>query len=138
MPRGSIGQPVGSQQQTLQQEATSYALQVTDADSPTPIIKGNVFNTVVVANTDFFAAALTPTNSPTTFRVLVSVNANGILNLMRTAGGVTVTEHLNENVNLVADCLYEFEFSVVTGQTINLQHVVGGTILSCIVTEVYR
>ena len=138
MPEGSVGQPVGSQSQTLQQDATSYALIVTDTDSPTPILKGNIFNTVVAANTDFFAAALAPTNSPTTFRVLVSLDAAGVLNATKTVGGVTVTENLNENVNLVANCLYEFEFSVVTGQTINLQHVVGGTILTCIVTEVYK
>lgn len=99
--------------------------------------KGAIFNTVVAANTDFFTVALTPTRSPTTFRISVSLDAAGVLNVMRTEAGVIVTEHLNENNNLVADCLYEFNITVRAGQTINLQHTVGGTILSCIVVEVY-
>ena len=103
-----------------------------------PIVKGNVFNTVVAANTNFFATELSPTNSPTTFRLLVSLDAAGVLNVTKTVGADEVIEHLNENVNLIADCLYEFEFSVVTGQTINLQHVVGGTIGTCIVLEVFK
>jgi len=102
-----------------------------------PIVVGAIFNTVVALNTDFFAADLVPTNTPTTFRISVSLDAAGVLNVMRTEGGVTITEHLNENNALVADCLYEFNVTVAAGQTINVQHSVGGTILSCTVVEIY-
>jgi len=102
-----------------------------------PIDKGAIFNTVVAVNTNFFATDIAPTNSPTTFRISVALDAAGVLNVMRTEGGVTVTEQLNENSNLLADCLYEFNVTVLTGQTINLQHSIGGTILSCIVVEIY-
>jgi len=99
--------------------------------------RGAVFNTVVGAAADFFAADLIPTNTPTTFRIAFSCNAAGVLNVIRTEAGVPVTEHLNANAALVADCLYEFNVTVRAGQTINLQHSVGGTILSCIVVEIY-
>jgi len=106
-----------------------------------PIDKGAIFNIIVGAGADFFAADLVPTNTPTTFRISFSCDAGGILDVMREqvlpAPPVTVTEHLNGNVALVADCLYEFNITVREGQTINLQHSVGGTILSCIVVEIY-
>ncbi len=107
-----------------------------------PIDKGAIFNTVVGAGADFFAADLVPTNTPTTFRIAFSCDAGGVLDVMREqllpAPPVTVTEHLNQNVALVADSLYEFNITVRAGQTINFQHSVGGTILSCIVVEVFE
>lgn len=102
-----------------------------------PVVVGAIFNTVVAANVDFFGVDLAPTNTPTTFRISVSLDAAGVLNVMRIEGGVTVTEHLNANVALAADCLYEFNITVAEDQTINLQHSIGGTILSCTVVEVY-
>jgi len=106
-----------------------------------PIDKGAIFNTAIALNTDFFAADLVPTNTPTTFRIAFSCDAGGVLNVMREqllpAPPVTVTEQLNQGEALVADCLYEFNITVREGQTINLQHSVGGQILSCIVVEIF-
>jgi len=106
-----------------------------------PIDKGAIFNTAIALNTDFFAADLEPTNTPTTFRIAFSCDAAGVLNVMREqllpAPPATVTEHLNEGNDLAADCLYEFNVTVAEGQTINFQHSVGGTILSCTVVEIY-
>ena len=139
MPKGSGGgRPLGSQNIPLQQSGTSpYPLLTENSGSSVPEDKGAIFNTAVLLNTDFFDADLAPTNTPTTFRISFSCDAAGVLNVMRTAGGVTVTEHLNQNVALVADGLYEFNVTIITGQTINFQHSVGGTILSCIVVELY-
>lgn len=99
--------------------------------------KGRIFNEAVLANTDFFEDDLAPTRAPTTFRIYVALDAAGVLNVMRAEGGVQVTEHLNENNNLAADCAYEFNITVLSGQTINLQYSANATILSCIVIEVY-
>ena len=106
-----------------------------------PIVVGAIFNEIIAINTDFFDADLVPTNTPTTFRISICMDAAGVLNVMREqllpAPPVTTTEHLNAGVDLAADCLYEINITVAAGQTINLQHSVGGTILSCTVVEVY-
>ena len=102
----------------------------------TPIEKGQIFNTAVGAAADFFAAALLPTNTPTTFRIYVALNAAGLLYVRRTEGGVTVDEYLNSGNALNANAAYMFDILVRIGQTINLRHSVGGTILCCIVEEV--
>ncbi len=101
-----------------------------------PILKGRIFDTAVVAATDFFTTDLSPTNSPTTFRIYIALDTGGVLDVQRTSGGATVVEELNAGVALAADAAYMFDILVQEDDTINLQTSVGAQILYCIVIEV--
>lgn len=137
--------PLGSQGQQLQQDvAPGYELVVTlggaivpvSLTQITPILKGSVFNTAVLAATNFFGADLVPTNSPTTFRMYITLNTAGVVSVRRTQGGVPVDENLNKGYAIEANAAYMFDFLVLNTQTINIRTSVGATILSCIVVEV--
>lgn len=101
-----------------------------------PLLKGRIFDTAVALDTDFFADDLEPTNSPTTFRIYVTLDTDGTLSVQRTSGGVTVVEELNSGTPLEADAAYMFDILVHEDDTINLQTTVGGQILYCMVLEV--
>jgi len=100
------------------------------------ILKGRIFNLPVVAATNFFAADLAPTNTPTTFRIYVALDTAGVLSVQRTSVGVPVAENLNSGTALVADASYMFNILVHEDDTINLRTTVGAQILYCMVTEV--
>ena len=102
----------------------------------TPELKGRIFNTAVAIATDFFAADLAPTNTPTTFRIHVTLDSGGIVSVQRTSGGVTVAELLNNGIVLTANSAYMFDILVHEDDTINLQDSIGGQILYCMVMEV--
>lgn len=102
----------------------------------TPLAKGSIFNTAIVATTDFFAANLIPTNSPCLFRIYVALSVVGIVTVRRTLGGVTVSEQLNSGNPVSANSAYGFDILVDVGETINLQTSVATTILKCNVVEI--
>ncbi len=102
----------------------------------TPLLKGRVFNTAVLADTDFFADDLEPTNTPTTFRIYVAVDTGGTVSVQRTSAAVTVVEELNAGAVLAADASYMFDILVHEDDTINLQTDTGAQILYCMVIEV--
>jgi hypothetical protein len=101
-----------------------------------PILKGSIFNTLIGANTNFFASNLTPTYSPTIFRIYITNDTAGKLNVKRTRGATTVTETLNSGNDLSTGCAYIFDIAVESGDSINLQYSVTGTVLVCKVMEV--
>jgi len=101
-----------------------------------PILKGSIFNTLIGANTNFFASDLTPTYSPTIFRIHITDDTAGLLNVKRTRGATTVTETLNGGSNLASGCAYIFDIVVESGDSINLQYSTTGTVLVCKVMEV--
>jgi len=101
-----------------------------------PLVKGFVFNTAVGAAADIFATPLSPTNSPATFRIYVCFDTAGVLTVRRTRNGVTVSEQLNSGIALTANAAYIFDIIVQEGDTINLRHSAGATILYLIVLEV--
>ncbi len=140
MPTGSGGgRPLGSQNVSLQQEAGTNRLLVSNPGGVagfTPIQKGRIFNTAVLAATDFFAADLAPSNTPTTFRIYVCLDTAGVFDVQRTSAAVTVAEELNSGGALAADAAYMFDILVHEDDTINLQTSVGAQILYCIVIEV--
>jgi len=113
-------------------EATLTALR----DLLKPILKGSVFNTAFEAGVDIFAAGLTPTNSPTIFRIYAVFNAAGVLSVARTRAGTTVLEQLNGGINLNANAAYLFDVPVETGDSINLRYSVAATALRVLVMEV--
>ncbi len=128
MPRGSTGS-------TRITNVDEFAAAIIAAGF-TPIQKGIIFNTAVLAATDFFVADLAPTNTPTTFRIYIALDTGGVLSVQRTSAAVTIAEILNQNVALVASGAYMFDILVHEDDTINLQTTVGAQILYCMVFEV--
>ena len=129
MPRGSSGQ-------TNITNVDEIAAAII-AGGFTPILKGRVFNTAVLANTDFFVPDdLAPTNTPTTFRIYICLDTDGTFSVQRTSAAVTVVEELNAGAALEADASYMFDILVHEDDTINLQTTVGAQILYCMVIEV--
>jgi hypothetical protein len=102
----------------------------------TPILKGSLFNTAISANTNMFASSLTPTYSPSLFRIYVCFNAAGVLSLMRTKDTTTVAEQFNAGNDLTANAAYLFDVLVEGGESINLQYSVAATALCVKVYEV--
>jgi hypothetical protein len=102
----------------------------------TPILKGSIFNTSVTANTNVFSSDLSPTNSPTTFRIYACFDTGGVLTVRRTKAGVTVGEQLNGGTALTVNAAYIFDIMVESGETINLQYSVNATALKLAVYEV--
>jgi hypothetical protein len=101
-----------------------------------PALKGSVFNTPVTANTDIFSPALSPTYSPTAFRIYACFNASGVLTVRRTRSATTVSEQLNSGTALNANAAYMFDIVVESGETINLQYSASATALKLAVLEV--
>ncbi len=128
MPRGSTG----SSRITNVDE---FAIAIIAAGF-TPLLKGRVFNTAVLAGTNFFAADLAPTNTPTTFRIYICLDTGGVFSVQRTSAAVTVAEELNSGAALAADAAYMFDILVHEDDTINIQTSVGAQILYCLVIEV--
>jgi len=101
-----------------------------------PLNKGIIHNTGVLANTDFFGVALTPTNTPCLFRVVGGFSAAGILNVTITRAGNTQTQSFNHAVVLVPNALFMFDHFVNAGDTINYQYMVPATIQTFKVQEI--
>ena len=121
----------------LKQDALGRLLiSVAASTLQTPELKGRIFNTAIALNTNFFAADLAPTNTPTTFRIYVALDTAGILSVQRTSGGVTVAEQLNAGAALVLNASYMFDILVHVDDTINLQTSAAAQILYCMVIEV--
>lgn len=99
-------------------------------------LKDQVFNTAVGAGADIFAADLTPTYNPTTFRIYAAFDGAAVLSVTRTRAGVTVAEQLNGGVVLTANCAYAFDIVVSTGDGINLQYAGAHTALTIKVVEI--
>ena len=104
-----------------------------------PIEKGVIHNTALPAiGADFFGAALSPTNTPTMFRINVSVTIAGTLTIAKTRGGVPVVETLNvvPGPGLVANGLYAFDMMVHSGDSINFRYSATGGNMTLRVQEI--
>jgi hypothetical protein len=106
------------------------------AEKLVPILKGSVFNTSVNANTNIFASDLSPTNSPTTFRIYACFSASGVLTVRRTKAGTTVSEQLNGGNALTANAAYMFDVPVESDETVNVQYSVNATALKLAILEI--
>jgi hypothetical protein len=102
----------------------------------TPILKASLFNQSVTANTNILSNDVSPTSSPTTFRIYAAFNTQGILSITRTKGSTTVTEQLNGGYTLNANAAYTFDVVVEQGETINLQYSANATALVLKVLEI--
>jgi len=100
------------------------------------ILKGSLFNIHISANTDIFAADLSPTNTPTTFRLYVCFDTSGVLTVRRKSGAVTVSEQLNAGIALTANSAYMFDILVESDESINLQYSADATAICIKICEV--
>ena len=117
-------------------DGTHFRLERVYHRPSTPLEKGRIFNTAVALATDFFAADLAPTHTPTTFRIYVALDTGGVLSVQRTSAAATVEEQLNSGAALIANCAYMFDILVHGNDTINLQTSGAAQILNCLVIEV--
>lgn len=101
-----------------------------------PIGAGTKFNEAVVADTNIFASDLVGVCSPTLIRIYICLDAAAKLRLKRTESAVTITEYLNQNIDLSANCSYIFDVLSYHPQTINLQVTADCTILSLQAVEI--
>ena len=121
----------------LRIELQELGLTITDiSDRFTLVLKGSIFNTAVMGNTNIFASNLSPTNSPTTFRIYACFDTDGVLTVRRTRVATTVSEQLNAGTALNASAAYMFDVTLESGETINLQYSVDATALKLAVYEV--
>lgn len=100
------------------------------------IVKARIFNTVLpAANNDLIGTDIVPTTSPSYIRIYTVMSVSGVLNVMRTVGGNTITEQLNNGIALTADAAYMFAIPWRTGDSINVQYTVtaGNTLILDIV-----
>ena len=102
------------------------------------LVREEIFNTAILANTDILAAAITVTNpsTPAVFRIHACFDTGGILTVRRTSGGVTIDERLNAGVGLTADALYIFDIIITSNDTINLWYGNAATISSLKIVEI--
>lgn len=100
------------------------------------IAKGGIINTAVTANTNIFGSALSPTNTPSIFRIYAVFDTIGRLFVRRTNGATTVSEDLNQGTLLVANAGYMFDVLTRSGDTFNLQYSINATAISLVVVEV--
>jgi len=100
------------------------------------ILKGSIFNTAVTASTNIFASDLTPSYSPTLFRIYCCFDTAGVLSVIRKKDTTTVTEQLNSGNSLNANAAYMFDILVEEGENINLQYSVDATCLVLKVVEI--
>lgn len=117
-------------------QANEIAEQIWSQSLLTPTSKNSVFNEGITADTDIFDQDLSPTYTPTTFRIYAALDTAGVLSITRTREGNTVTEQLNSGNNLNANAAYIFDIIVHNGETINLQFGANATALMIKVVEV--
>jgi hypothetical protein len=89
------------------------------------------------ANTNILGADITPTNSPTTFRTMVSISVAAKFSATITRAATTKTSKFNGGADLVTDTLFIFDMLVHSGDSINFQFsATGGTLNDLRVQEI--
>ncbi|MBN1366595.1 MAG: hypothetical protein JW967_01540 [Dehalococcoidales bacterium] len=94
-----------------------------------PVSKAAQNPTAELADTDILATAITPSQTPSIFRIQVQTTVAAVFSAMITNGGVTTKCKLNEGTALTEDCSYIFDILVIYGDTVNFQVSVGGNVM---------
>jgi len=104
----------------------------------TPIQKALQHNVILpAAGADLLGANLSPTNTPTSFRITIAVSISGNLTLVRINGGVEVKPLLNGGIALNERVEYTWDIQVYAGDTINLEYsTTGGTVMILRIAEI--
>ena len=109
---------------------------VSAVNNQAPINKALVFNTAESANTNILAAAISPTNAPSTLRVQVALSVAAVVNVMLTRGTTTVTLSLNGGSTLAANAVYVFDVIWHSGDSVNFQVSAAVTVLELTADEI--
>ena len=112
-------------------------VQVIPSSETSIIQKGRVYNTAYAgAAADVFDDDLTPTYTPTTFRIDVTIDAAVTCLVVRDNGVTEVDSIMNAGVALVANAEYIFDVMLTSLEAFNMEF--GGvcTILYLEVTEI--
>ena len=88
-----------------------------------PISKANLKNQTVTDSSDILSSDLTPTYSPTIFRIYVAFDTRLRLDVVRNGS----VEYLNSGINLNANSAYAFDIIVDEDEFINLRPFIDGT-----------
>jgi hypothetical protein len=92
------------------------------ATALTSIDKADLHDIVgVLANTDILPSALTPSNIPCVFRVMISLTVACIFRATIRKGANTQLVNFNSGIALNADSLYAFDMLVHDADTVNFQ-----------------
>ena len=123
---------------TDQVDASGSTVTVNTLAQFVPIEKAVIHNSALpAANTNILGSDITPTNSPTTFRIMVSVSIAAKFNARITRSATTTTTIFNGGANLVPDALFIFDILVHSGDSINFQFTAtGGTINELRIQEI--
>jgi hypothetical protein len=103
------------------------------------IVKNDIFNIAVTANTDIFSTVMTPTTVPLAYFVIYATfQAAGRLVIKRIKSGVSVLERLNEDSDLKVNTAYMFIIPVSEGETVNMQYTTSTTASKLMILEIMR
>jgi len=83
------------------------------------IEKANEHNVAKGANTAILASAVSATNPPCLFRIMVAIDAATVFKADIIKGGNTQTVEFNGGTNLAVNALYMFDMLVHSGDTVN-------------------
>lgn len=123
---------------TDQVDVSGSSITVGSLTQFTPIEKAVIHDQAMpAANTNILGAGITPTNSPTTFRIMVSISIAAKFSAAITRAATTKTSKFNGGADLVTDTLFIFDMLVHSGDSINFQFsATGGTINDLRVQEI--
>lgn len=92
-----------------------------------------------LANVDIFGTGktLSPIQPPSRIVIFVCMSTSGVLTARRTCPAAVVdSEQLNGGTALTANVLYEFDYVLEAGETLDLRYSVNATILKIGIYEV--
>lgn len=102
----------------------------------TPLEKANEHNATITADKNILARAITPSNPPCLFRIMICLNTAGVFSAMITKASSEQQFKFNSASNLTADAGYIFDLLVHSGDSINFQHSVAATLKTLRVQEI--
>jgi hypothetical protein len=88
----------------------------------------NQQNVAELANINILSVELSPSFTPTTFRVQIVLDTPGVFSLILTKTTVAVIHQFNSGVALAANAVYIFDHLVHHGDTVNYQTTVAGNV----------
>jgi len=94
----------------------------------TYITKASQHGVAEVADTDILAVYISPSNVPCRFRIMVTLETEGVFSIILKNGSSSKTLKLNSGGNLLANCAYMFDVLVDSGDTANFQTSVSGNV----------
>jgi hypothetical protein len=86
-----------------------------------PVEQANVHDVAKNSGADFLATDLTPNDTPSLFRVQVSLDTAAVFSVEIKKGGTAKIVEFNSGAQLIADSLYFFDHLMHSGDTCNYQ-----------------